>query len=78
VDTKNSSLPPVTAGQLEKGLPGFKVIEVPLGSPIEPAVRQSRSGRELWKLLAFAVLGLLGLEMAIVRWGEKPAPPIPA
>jgi len=78
VDTKNSSLPPVTAGQLEKGLPGFKVIEIPLGNPIEPAVRQSRSGRELWKLLAFAVLGLLGLEMAIVRWGEKPAPPIPA
>lgn len=78
VDTKNSALSPAAADQLEKALPGFKVIEVPLGDKIEPVVRQSRSGRELWKLLAFVVLGLLGLEMAVVRWGEKPAPPLPA
>jgi hypothetical protein len=78
VETKNVSRPPVHADQLEKALAGFEVIEVPLGGKIEPVVRQSRSGRELWKLLAFIVLGLLGLEMAIVRWGEKPAPVTPA
>ncbi len=78
VDTKSSSFEPVTPDQLEKALPGFKVMEVSLGEKIEPVVRQSRSGRELWKFLAFVVLGLLGLEMAIVRWGEKPAPPMPA
>ncbi len=78
VDTKSSSLSPLTADQLEKALPGFEVVEISLGDKIEPAVRQSRSGRELWKLLVFVVLGLVGLEMAIVRWGEKPAPPVPA
>ncbi|HXF49275.1 MAG TPA: BatA domain-containing protein [Verrucomicrobiae bacterium] len=78
VETRNSVLPPVAAGQLEKALPGFDVVEINLGERIEPVVRQSRSGRELWKLLAFVVLGLLGLEMAIVRWGEKPAPAAPA
>jgi len=78
VATKSSALSPVNPNQLEKALPGFKVIEVPLGDKIEPVVRQSRSGRELWKLLAFVVLGLLGLEMAVVRWGEKPAPTAPA
>ncbi|MCI0596902.1 MAG: BatA domain-containing protein [candidate division Zixibacteria bacterium] len=78
VDTKSSSLSPISAAQLEKALPGLGVSEIRLGEEIEPVVRQSRSGRELWKLLAFTVLGLLGLEMAIVRWGEKPAPAIPA
>ncbi|MGH8003167.1 MAG: hypothetical protein ACRECJ_00370, partial [Limisphaerales bacterium] len=78
VDAKSSSLPAVTADQLERALPGFEVVEIPLGDKIEPVVRQSRSGRELWKLLAFVVLGLLGLEMAIARWGEKPVPPTPA
>lgn len=78
IDTKSSLFEPVTSDQLEKTLPGFKVVEVSLGEKIEPVVRQSRSGRELWKLLAFVVLGLLGLEMAVVRWGEKPAPPLPA
>ncbi len=78
IDTKSSSLELVTPDQLEKTLPGFKVVEVSLGEKIEPVVRQSRSGRELWKLLAFVVLGLLGLEMAVVRWGEKPAAPAPA
>jgi len=78
VDTKSSSLSPVGSDQLEKVFPGFKVVEISLGDQIEPVVRQSRSGRELWKHLVFAVLGLLGLEMAVVRWGEKPAPSLPA
>lgn len=74
VDTKSSALHPVSAEQLARALPGFKVVEIPLGDKVEPVVRQSRTGRELWKLLAFAVLGLLGLEMTVVRWGESPAP----
>ncbi|HLG93263.1 MAG TPA: BatA domain-containing protein, partial [candidate division Zixibacteria bacterium] len=78
IDTKSSSLSPITADQLEKALPGFEIVEISLGDKIEPVVRQSRSGRELWKFLAFVVLGLLGLEMAVVRWGEKPAPSTPA
>lgn len=78
VDTKSSALSPLDAGQLEKALPGFKVVKTVLGDKIEPVVRQSRSGKELWKLLAFLALGLLGLEMAVVRWGEKPAVSVPA
>jgi len=78
VDTKSSALSPLDAGQLEKALPGFKVVKTVLGDKIEPIVRQSRSGKELWKLLAFLALGLLGLEMAVVRWGEKPAVSVPA
>jgi len=71
VDARNSTLPPLTAEQLEQALPGFEVKEIPLGEKIEPIVRQSRTGRELWKLLVFVCLGLLACEMAVVRWGEK-------
>ncbi len=77
IDPRASALPVVSTAQMEKALPGFEVIEIPLGEKIAPIVRQSRTGKEIWKILAFLCLGLLAAEMVVVRWGEKPvaAPP---
>ena len=67
VDPRESDLRPLDRDDVENRFPGMSVSFIDPDAQLADEVLQTRYGRELWRVMLYAALALLALEMFVAR-----------